>query len=91
MAPALTGFRARDRTSACRAVEGALKGRIWTKAAVNVAHHEIGSLGPMGVGADVILDDLLPQPGFVRIPDGPGLGVRLDWDMIEANRANDAG
>ncbi len=54
-------------------------------------HHEIGSLRPMGVSADVITDDLQPEPGFVRIPDGPGLGVRLDWDMIEANRAGDAG
>ncbi len=55
------------------------------------AHHEIGSLKPMGVTADVITDDLRPEPGFVRIPDGPGLGVRLDWDMIEANRGGEAG
>jgi muconate cycloisomerase len=45
-------------------------------------HHEIGSLRPMGVTADVITDNLQPEPGFVRIPDGPGLGVRLDWNMI---------
>lgn len=54
-------------------------------------HHEIGSLRPMGVTADVITDDLRPEPGFVRIPEGPGLGVQLDWDMIEANRAGQAG
>ena len=63
VAPALAGKRARDRTSACRAVEGALKGRIWTKAAVNVALHDL---------------------------QAKGLGVRLDWDMIEANRAGNA-
>jgi L-alanine-DL-glutamate epimerase-like enolase superfamily enzyme len=45
-------------------------------------HHEIGSLQPMGVTADVITDNLQPDPGFVRIPDGPGLGVGLDWNMI---------
>ncbi len=54
-------------------------------------HHEIGSLRPMGVTADVITDDLQPEPGFVRIPEGPGLGVRLDWDMIEASGGEKAG
>lgn len=44
--------------------------------------HEIGSMQPMGSAADVIAEDLQAEPGFLRIPDGPGLGVRLDWQRI---------
>jgi L-alanine-DL-glutamate epimerase-like enolase superfamily enzyme len=48
--------------------------------------HEIGSLQPMGATADIIADDLRPEPGFMRVPRGPGLGVRIDWDGVEALR-----
>lgn len=51
-----------------------------------VPPHEIGSMKPMGSDADVIVEDLQPKPGFIRLPDGPGLGVRLDWDRIERFR-----
>lgn len=44
--------------------------------------HEIGSMQPMGSAADVIAENLEAEPGFLRIPEGPGLGVRLDWDRI---------
>jgi muconate cycloisomerase len=50
--------------------------------------HEIGSMRPMGTEADVIAEDLRAEPGFLRIPEGPGLGVQLDWDRIEALRAD---
>jgi len=52
--------------------------------------HEIGSMQPMGTTADIIAEDLRAEPGFLRIPDGPGLGVRLDWDRIETFRAGAA-
>ncbi len=44
--------------------------------------HEIGSMQPMATTADVITADLRPEPGFIRLPDGPGLGVELDWTRI---------
>lgn len=52
--------------------------------------HEIGSMRPMGSDADIIAEDLAADPGFLRLPDGPGLGVTLDWDRISAMRADGA-
>lgn len=49
--------------------------------------HEIGSMRPMGTDADIIKEDLRDGPGYLRLPDGPGLGVNLDWERIEAMRA----
>lgn len=48
--------------------------------------HEIGSMQPMGTDADIILENLRPRPGFIQLPDGPGLGVRLDWESIDGMR-----
>jgi L-alanine-DL-glutamate epimerase-like enolase superfamily enzyme len=48
--------------------------------------HEIGSLRPMGATADIVKGELRPEPGFMTVPDGPGLGVTLDWDAIERLR-----
>jgi len=53
-------------------------------------HHEIGSMRPMGSDADIIAEDLTADPGFLRLPDGPGLGVTLDWDRISAMRSDGA-
>lgn len=50
--------------------------------------HEIGSMRPMGTAADIIAEDLLGEPGFLKLPDGPGLGVHLDWERIDAMRAD---
>ncbi len=49
--------------------------------------HEIGSMRPMGADVDIIAEDLRSEPGFLRLPDGPGLGVNLDWERIEKMRA----
>ena len=48
--------------------------------------HEIGSMQPMGVDADIILENLRPRSGFIQLPDGPGLGVHLDWGRIDGMR-----
>jgi muconate cycloisomerase len=48
--------------------------------------HEIGSMQPMGLTADIVTADLQPRNGEVRLPLGPGLGVALDWDRIEEYR-----
>ena len=49
--------------------------------------HEIGSMRPMGSDADIIVEDLRAEPGFLRLPGGPGLGVNLDWARISEMRA----
>lgn len=49
---------------------------------------EIGSMRPMGTAVDVIREDLQPTPGFIKVPDGPGLGVTLDWERIDALRTD---
>lgn len=55
-----------------------------------IAPHEIGSLEPMGSKADVIAWNLRPRPGFVRLPEGPGLGVSVDWSRIKGGRLDEA-
>ena len=49
---------------------------------------EIGSMRPMGTTVDIIREDLQPAPGFIKVPTGPGLGVTLDWDRIDALRTD---
>jgi L-Ala-D/L-Glu epimerase len=49
---------------------------------------EIGSMRPMGTTIDIIREDLQPTPGFIKVPDGPGLGVTLDWDRIDSLRTD---
>lgn len=44
---------------------------------------EIGSLRPMGVEDDVILEKLMATPGTIQLPLGAGFGVTPDWDRIE--------
>jgi len=44
---------------------------------------EIGSLRPMGVEDDVILERLVTKPGRIHLPVGPGFGITPDWDRIE--------
>jgi L-alanine-DL-glutamate epimerase-like enolase superfamily enzyme len=50
--------------------------------------HEIGSMQPMGTAADIIAEDLWTERGFIRIPDGPGLGVRLDPEKVAELRVD---
>ncbi len=56
-----------------------------------VPPHEIGSMQPLGVETDILVENLRPEPGFIRLPDGPGLGVRLDWPAIEKLRTDRGG
>jgi len=42
---------------------------------VPIEHYEYGCANPIRIEAD----------GCVRAPDGPGLGLALDWDRIEAD------
>ncbi len=47
---------------------------------------EIGSLRPMGATADIIKEDLKPKDGMIALPQGPGLGITIDWDKVEELR-----
>ncbi|VTU39540.1 L-Ala-D/L-Glu epimerase [Variovorax sp. PBL-H6] len=47
---------------------------------------EIGSLRPMGFSQDIIEEDLHRRPGFISLPEGPGLGVTLDAAAVDAAR-----
>jgi len=53
--------------------------------------HEIGSLRPIGASDDIIVGNLQTEAGFMTVPDGPGLGVTLDWAAIERLRIDAAG
>jgi len=53
--------------------------------------HEMGSMRPMGVTSDIILDELEPTPGHLTLPQGPGLGARIDWATVEKLRVDRAG
>ena len=36
---------------------------------------------------DLLLkEELELKDGYLDIPDGPGLGMELDWDQVEAHR-----
>jgi L-alanine-DL-glutamate epimerase-like enolase superfamily enzyme len=48
-----------------------------------IGAHEIGSMQPMGTTEDIIGEVLHRQPGFIDVPDGPGLGVTVKWEAIE--------
>lgn len=54
-------------------------------------YYERGLLAP-GVDYDRTLDylaepiDPMDADGFVRVPQGPGLGYQLDWDYVAAHR-----
>jgi muconate cycloisomerase len=49
---------------------------------------EIGSMLPMGTTIDIVREDVQPKSGFIKVPVGPGLGVTLDWDRIDALRTD---
>ncbi len=54
LAPVLIGARASERVQICARVEAALKGRPWTKAAVNVALHDLQAKA-LGVSVSALL------------------------------------
>lgn len=35
---------------------------------------------------DLVTDEPLIQDGYIEVPDDPGLGVELDWDVVEEHR-----
>jgi len=51
-----------------------------------IGPHEIGSMQPMGTTEDIIEETLHREPGFIDVPDGPGLGVTVSWDRLAVQR-----
>lgn len=47
-----------------------------------IGPHEIGSMQPMGVTEDIILETIHAETGFIHVPTGPGLGVRVNWSGV---------
>jgi L-alanine-DL-glutamate epimerase-like enolase superfamily enzyme len=45
-------------------------------------------VAPVPLRDDIVQEDLRPIAGKVRLPDGPGLGVTPDLNVIEAARVN---
>lgn len=77
VAPTLVGRDGLDRRSATAAVESALKGRIWTKAAVNNALYDLAGKA-LGVSVGV----LLGGQAVDEVPlVGPVIGIMAPDDM----------
>jgi L-alanine-DL-glutamate epimerase-like enolase superfamily enzyme len=51
---------------------------------------EIGSMAPMGSQADIVVNALRPQPGYMAVPTGLGLGAEIDWNRIGGKRVGAA-
>jgi L-alanine-DL-glutamate epimerase-like enolase superfamily enzyme len=39
-------------------------------------------LSPSPLMRDLVTTQPPLEDGFVRVPDGPGLGIELDWDLV---------
>ena len=52
---------------------------------------EIDSMAPMGTATDIVANDLRPEPGYIRVPTGAGLGADIDWERLGHGRAKAAG
>lgn len=48
---------------------------------------EIGSMAPMGTAADIVRNDLRPEPGYIAVPTGLGLGADVDWPRVRGGGA----
>lgn len=48
--------------------------------------YPIETFGPLRYERDIVQTPIPIAGGYVTPPEGPGLGVQLDWDAIEASR-----
>jgi muconate cycloisomerase len=90
IAPALTGLKAGERRAGRARVEKALKGRIWTKAAVDVALHDLAAKA-MGVPVTDLLGgrlvDEVPVIGPVIGMAEPGVMAGIAAEQAKAGFA----
>ena len=87
-----------------RAGRRAARRRAWPTATAwprirNTNYYELGLRAPQGHAATappiyadpqwLDLLDSVDEHGCVDVPDGPGLGVELDWDFITAHKTGE--
>jgi len=53
-----------------------------------IGPHEIGSMEPLGLADNILLENPYCNHGFITIPKGLGLGVNVDWEQVERYRVN---
>ena len=75
---------------------GGLAHRHCVASVRNTNYYELGLLNPKGrktkppIYPAEFTDELenVDQNGHVTVPQGPGLGVEMDWDYIRANQVD---
>jgi len=45
---------------------------------IHVCQHSL-DMGKEQLKEDILIDD----EGYAHVPDGPGMGIDLDWDLID--------
>lgn len=40
-------------------------------------------MGPLLLADDLVCEPLEYDDGYLRVPDGPGLGITVDWDRVD--------
>jgi L-alanine-DL-glutamate epimerase-like enolase superfamily enzyme len=53
-----------------------------------IGPHEIGSMEPLGLADNILLENPYCNQGFITIPKGLGLGVNVNWEKVEHYRVN---
>jgi L-alanine-DL-glutamate epimerase-like enolase superfamily enzyme len=53
-----------------------------------IGPHEIGSMEPLGIDDNILLENPYCNQGFITIPKGLGLGINVNWDRVEHYRMN---
>lgn len=53
-----------------------------------IGPHEIGSMEPLGIDDNILLENPYCNQGFITIPKGLGLGINVNWDRVERYRMN---
>ena len=53
-----------------------------------IGPHEIGSMEPLGIDDNILLENPYCNRGFITIPKGLGLGINVNWDQVERYRMN---
>ena len=53
-----------------------------------IGPHEIGSMEPLGIDDNILVENPYCNQGFITIPKGLGLGINVNWDRVEHYRIN---
>ena len=53
-----------------------------------IGPHEIGSMEPLGIADNLLLENPYCNHGYITIPQGVGLGVNVNWERVRDCRVN---